>query len=384
MPYIRVMATTFVNTEQLPVAATKTLPGRYFSSPQILAEEFDKIFTQRWLCVGRADRIAGPGDYFLQPIGHESIIVVRDRAGEIHAHYNVCRHRGTHMIEAETGRLGETIQCPYHAWTYALDGRLIGCPSADAIDGFKKSDYPLHAVATHVWEGFLFINLSRHPEPFEDAYAPMLGRFSSFNLPNLKVAGQIDYDVRANWKLIVENYQECYHCAPIHPSLSKLTPPTSGEIDLYEGPFIGGYMVLNEEHETMSMTGRACGVPVADDLPAAEYPRIYYYSLFPNALLSVHHDYVMLHTLWPLAVDRTRIHCYWLFNDKSLNNPKCDPTDGIKFWDMTNKEDWHICEQSQLGVVSRVYTPGPYSKRENCSAAFDAEVLRSLGHAPER
>src|SRR5262249_38841444 len=116
---------------------------------------------------------------------------------------------------------------------------------------------------------------------------------------------------------------------------------------------------------------------------AIEYPRIYYYSLFPNVLLSVHHDYVMLHTLWPLAVDRTLIHCYWLFNEKSLNNAAIDPAHGIRFLDMTNKEDWHMSERTQLGVVSRVYRPGPYSRRENCPAAFDAEVLRALGHTPE-
>ncbi len=356
------MATTFLNTELLPVAASRTLPRRYFTSPAILEEEMEKIFARQWLCVGRADRIANPGDYFLQSIGRESIIVVRDRQGRIHANYNVCRHRGTHMIEASQGKLGETIQCPYHAWTYALDGRLMGCPLADAIEGFNKADYPLHRVATHVWEGFLFINLSEDAEPFERVYAPLLGRFSHFNLPNLKVGGQIDYEVNANWKLIVENYQECYHCAPIHPALTKLSPPTSGEINLYEGPFIGGYMVLAEGNETMSMTGRACGAPVADDLPAEEYPRIYYYSLMPNVLLSLHHDYVMLHTLWPQSTGRTLIHCYWLFNEKSLNNPAFDPQDGIRFWDMTNREDWHILRaeptrRRQPGIPARPLLP---------------------------
>ncbi|HJR17762.1 MAG TPA: aromatic ring-hydroxylating dioxygenase subunit alpha [Gemmatimonadales bacterium] len=367
-----------MKTTQIPTNGARTLPRRYYVAPEILAEEVEKIFTQRWLCVGREARIAGPGDYFLQQVGKESIIVLRDQQGTIHAYYNVCRHRGTRLCEDHTGRLSETIQCPYHAWTYALDGRLIGAPSANEIEGFSKADYPLHRVAVQSWEGFLFINLADSPEPFGSAYEPLIGRFERFNLPTLAVGRAVEYQVKANWKLLFQNYSECYHCGPVHPTLARLTPPTSGENDLISGPITGGFMVINEGHQSLTMSGRSCGVMVGD-LPEEDHRRVYYYAIFPNMLLSLHPDYVMFHTLWPEAPDLTRIFCSWLFHPRTLNNSAYDPEDGIAFWDMTNRQDWHICEQSQLGVQSRAYQPGPYSRRESLSVQFDREVLKALG-----
>jgi Rieske 2Fe-2S family protein len=197
-------------------------------------------------------------------------------------------------------------------------------------------------------------------------------------MPALRVARRIEYDVAANWKLVVQNYSECYHCAPVHAALSKLTPPTSGENDLFEGPFLGGYMVMSEGSGSMTMSGRACGLPVGD-LPDEDHRRVYYYALFPNMLLSLHPDYVMCHTLRPQSPGRTHVTCEWMFHPGTLADPAFDVDDGVKFWDMTNREDWEMCELSQLGVQSRVYRPGPYSKRESLSVAFDREYLRALG-----
>jgi glycine betaine catabolism A len=373
---------TFLKTTELSVDGARTLPREYYTSPELYGDELEHIFTRRWLCVGREDRLANPGDWFTQAIGKESVLVLRDREGGYRAFYNVCRHRGTRICEEHAGQFtGGTIQCPYHAWTYGLDGRLIGAPSTGEIEHFDKADWPLHPVAVATWEGFLFISLAREPEPFDEAWAPLRGRFSRFNLPNLKVARTIDYDVRANWKLLFQNYSECYHCGPVHPALAKLTPPTSGENDLTEGPFTGGFMVLNRGAESMTMSGNACGVSVGD-LPDEDLNRVYYYAIFPNMLLSLHPDYVMFHTLWPQGTDRTFISCSWLFHPATLGDPTFNPDDGVEFWDMTNRQDWHICEQSQLGIESRAYTPGPYSRRESLSVQFDREVLRSLGRLP--
>ena len=169
---------TFVKRTEIPLGRARTLPREYFCSPEIFAEEQEKIFANRWLCVGRAERIAKPGDYFVQEIGTESIIVVRDNGGSIRAFYNVCRHRGTRLCEEHSGQFPETIQCPYHSWAYGLDGRLIGAPSTQDIEGFNKADWPLHAVATGVWQGFLFINLGENPAPLEEALAPLDARVS--------------------------------------------------------------------------------------------------------------------------------------------------------------------------------------------------------------
>ena len=139
--------TTFLKTTQIAIDGARTLPRRYLRRPEIFAEETERIFHRRWLCVGREDRIAQPGDYFVQQVGNGEHHRAARQGGRLRAYYNVCRHRGTRLCEEHTGRFSETIQCPYHAWTYALDGRLIGAPSTTELEGFDKADYPLHPVA---------------------------------------------------------------------------------------------------------------------------------------------------------------------------------------------------------------------------------------------
>ncbi len=370
---------TFVKATQAYQPGQRTLPRRYYVSSDVYGEEQERIFAQRWLCVGRQGELAEPGDYVLRTVAGESVIVVRGQDGAVRAFYNVCRHRGTRLCTAEHGRLSETIQCPYHAWTYTLDGTLIGAPHMNEVPGFDKRDYPLHPVALAAWEGFLFINLARDPEPFAQAFAPLAGRFSRFNLARLRSGRRTDYDVRANWKLIFQNFSECLHCPVIHPGLAKLTPYTSGENDLFEGPYLGGYMVITAPGGSLTLSGRACG-PAVGDLAAEDQHRVYFYSLFPNMLLSLHPDYVMFHTLSPEASDRTHITCEWLFHPDAFGQPGFAPEDAVSFWDETNRQDWNICERSQLGIGSRAYEPGPYSAREGISAAWDRAFLRAIGH----
>lgn len=372
------MATTFVHSTRIPIHGAKTLPREYYASEDIYAAEVRRIFYRRWLCVGRVDEVPHPGDYVARQIGDAGVIILRDKAGHLRAFHNTCRHRGTRLCELPSGNLGERIVCPYHSWTYALDGRLVGAPSTAGIEGFDKGDYPLHPVHVAEWEGFAFMNLAREPEPFVEVFAPLLAKFGRFNLPALATARRIEYDVQANWKLLFQNYSECYHCSPVHPALVKLSPSTSGENDLFEGPFLGGFMTINETAGSMTMTGRACGLPVSDALGEEDRQRVYYYSIFPNMLLSLHPDYVMFHTLWPAGTGRTRITCGWMFHPDTLRDPALNPDDGVQFWDMTNRQDWHICEESQRGILSPAYEPGPYSPRESLSVAFDREVLKSL------
>jgi Rieske 2Fe-2S family protein len=356
-----------------------TLPREYFVSEDVYRKELERIFFERWICVGRAEQIDAAGKYFLYEIGDESIIVLREYDGTVRAFYNVCRHRGTRMCEEASGKFARTIQCPYHAWTYALDGRLVGVPDALEMPNLNKADYPLHSVAVHEWQGFLFLNLARSPEPFEEQLAPILdGRFDPWRIGTLREARRVEYDVKANWKLVVQNYSECYHCPLIHPALNQLSPNKSGEDLLIEGNVLGGYMVLNQEVESMSLDGHVCATPL-DTVSEDDLHRIHYYSLFPNMLLSLHPDYVMYHTLQPIAPDRTHVICGWLFDAKVMAQPDFDPSPAVDFWDMTNKQDWHVCEISQQGVRSRAYTPGPYHGwQEGLLIAFDKEVVKAL------
>ena len=356
-----------------------TLGREYYTSPEIFAEESDRLFAMHWNCVGRASRIAQPGQWFLATVAGESLIVLRDRQGVLRAHFNVCRHRGTRLCEAASGRFSETIQCPYHAWTYGTDGRLLGAPHMQEVEDFDPGTYALHSAAVAEWEGFLFVNLAPAPEAFEQAWAPMLDRLARFGIGRLRAGHQARYDIQANWKLVFENYSECLHCPMIHPELAAVLPYKSGANDLTEGPFLGGYMEIMAPHQSATMSGRACGLPVSAELAEADRTRGYYYSLKPNLLLSIHPDYVNYYLVHPVAPDRTVVESEWLFHPENAGRSQFNPADAIEFWEVTNRQDWHIVERSQLGIASRRYQPGPYSPRESIPAAWDREYLRMMG-----
>ena len=366
----------FRKTAETFTAGVRALPQRYFVSPEIFAEEQERIFAKQWLCVGHQSQVANPGDYFVQEVIGESLIILRDQKGSVRGFYNVCRHRGTQICEQKSGHI-QMLQCPYHAWIYALDGRLVGAPHMDKVVGFDKAEHSLHAIDVGLWEGFIFVNLAPAPLPLETVFAPLAGKFSHWNLPKLRSARRIEYDVRANWKLIFENYSECYHCPLVHPELSKVSPYDSAENDLCEGPFLGGFMLISKG-QSLTMSGNACALPVGE-IKGEDHHRVFYYSIFPNMLLSLHPDYVMVHQVWPQSPDRVTILCDWFFHPEAFDRSDFHPDDAIAFWNVTNRQDWHVCELSQRGIASRAYTPGPYSPRESIPAAWDREYLRALG-----
>ena len=372
-------APVFRKTAETFHAGAKTLPQRYFISPEIFAEEQEKIFSKQWVFVGHQSQIPDAGDYIVQRVNHESLFVIRDRGAKIHGFFNVCRHRGSRLIEDNCGNRA-AIQCPYHAWIYGLDGRLIGAPHMDEVPGFEKADYPLHEVNLGIWEGFIFVNLrdasaERSDYSLEHWFAPLSGKFSHWNMSILQPAKRIEYDVRANWKLMFENYSECYHCPGVHPQLQKVSPYDSARNDLREGPFLGGFMKINPG-KSLTMSGNACAAFVGK---IENLQQVFYYSIFPNMLLSLHPEYVMVHQLWPQSPERTLIVCDWFFHPEAFKRSNFNPEDAVEFWDMVNRQDWHVCELSQQGISSRAYDPGPYSARESIPAAWDEYYLRQMG-----
>lgn len=372
---------TFRKTAATFQAGAKTLPQRNFVSPEIFAQELQKIFATKWVLVGHQSQLADPGDYFLAEVAGESLIVAKDQRSTIRAFYNVCRHRGARLCEEQTGHAA-AIQCSYHAWTYALDGRLIGAPHMDETPGFDKAEYPLKPARLGLWEGFIFVNLADSPTALEKWFAPLAGKFSRWNLSALRSARRIEYEVRANWKLVFQNYSECYHCAGVHPELSKISPHDSAENDLTEGPFLGGFMRIARD-KSLTMSGNACAQPVGD-FGNEDFRFVFYYSIFPNMLLSLHPDYVMVHQLLPQSAERTLILCDWFFHPDAAGiiptsrDYRFNPDDAIEFWDMVNRQDWHVCELSQQGISSRAYDPGPYSARESIPAAWDRYYLQHM------
>jgi len=355
-----------------------TLPASWYVEPEVFARESERIFARDWLCVGREESLAKPGDFFTVELFGESLILTRDGAGAVHAFYNVCRHRGTRICEAASGHFQGSIQCPYHAWTYGLDGALKVARNMTEVAGFDRTEYPLKEAHVALWEGFVFVNLAHDATPFEQAFAALIGRFADWNIGGLRTARSLEYDIACNWKLIFMNYSECYHCPLVHPQLDKLSPSDSGRNDLADGPFLGGYSEMRQPGTALTMSGHRTYPPVGT-VNGANLERVYYYTIFPSLLLSLHPDYVMVHYAKPLAPDRTEIVCAFLFDPATMAQPGFDPSDAVEFWDVTNRQDWHVNELTQLGLHSRAYSPGPYSNAEGLLSAFDRHYLRAIG-----
>ena len=352
----------------------RTLPARYYADAECFAREMEVLFRRLWICAGRLEEIERPGQFVLREVAGDSIIVTRTAAGDVRAFHNVCRHRGTRLCTDAAGTFQGSIQCPYHAWTYALDGRLIGAPHMDEVPHFRKEDYPLHAVHADVWDGHLFLNVAKTPPALPTQLADLPDKFRPWQMENLRLGHRIVYDVRANWKLIVQNYNECLHCPNLHPALNKLSHYLSGENEPLRATYMGGRMDLRPGVDTLSMDG-TCPRELLPQLSTDDRRRVYYYAIFPNMLLSLHPDYMMVHTLWPIAPDRTINVCEWHFQPSELARPDFSAADAVEFWDLTNRQDWHVCELSQAGISSRAYVPGPYSNREDLLYAFDRMIV---------
>jgi Rieske 2Fe-2S family protein len=350
-----------------------TLPGRYYTDPENYRQEIERFYFHRWICAGRTSQIPNPGDYFLRDVAGESIIVTRDASGAVRAFFNVCRHRGTRICTQAEGVFAGRIACPYHGWTYALDGALIGAPHMDDA-GFRHADYPLNNVAVEVWDGHIFLNCSPDPKPIADQLEALPVRFANWRMQDLRLGRRIVYEVHANWKLIVLNYNECLHCPVLHPTLNRLTDYLGADNEAPSKHYVGGCMGFRNGAQTMSLDG----VRRRDYLPrldAGQRKLVAYFAIYPNLLLSLHPDYMMVHTLWPRGVDRTEVICEWHFHPDEMIKPGFHMDDAVDFWDLTNREDWGIAEQSQAGIASRAYRPGPYSAREALLYAFDRMVL---------
>ena len=367
------MDEVIVKTREIMPVAARTLPAAYYVDRAFFDREMDRLFARMWVYVGREEEVDRVGRFFVRELLGESIVVTRSSTG-VNAFYNVCRHRGTRLCTESEGLFSGSIQCPYHSWTYDLDGRLIGAPHMDEVPHFRKDDYPLNRVAADTWAGHVFINLDPNAAPLSAQLGPLPAKFRQWRMEDLRRGTRIVYDVKANWKLIIQNYNECLHCPNLHPALNKLSHYLSGENEPLQATYMGGRMDLRPGVETLSTDG-VCRREFLPGLSDEDRRRVYYYAIFPNMLLSLHPDYMMVHSLWPIAPDRTINVCEWHFQPSELARKEFDASDAIEFWDMTNRQDWHVCELSQAGISSRAYRPGPYSNREDLLYAFDRLIV---------
>jgi Rieske 2Fe-2S family protein len=354
-----------------PYRAASLLPGRAYHDAAIHEFERKRWLSDDWILVGREEDAEAPGAYFLAEVVDEPLIVVRARDGILRGFYNVCRHRGTAVVEEPCGK-AVRFQCPYHAWIYDLDGSLIRAKHTDDLDDFSLAEFGLAGVRLATWQGFVFVNLDAEAPELLDWLGDLPGHLSRFDFSALRVAHVVTYEVDANWKFVAENYSECYHCPGIHPQLNRLTPYDLGGDYAPDGPWQGGWMELVDSAETMALDGgHRAGRPAMAGITELDDRRIYYYLLWPTTFLSIHPDYLLVHRLEPAGPGHTRIVCQWLFEPSTIEAPDFDPSDAIGFWDLTNRQDWHVCELQQLGTRSRSWVAGRYSNQEPSVHAFD-------------
>jgi len=343
----------------LPFGESTMLPGAAYTSAAVLSWERRHLFAASWTCLGRTASLAAEGNQRALTVGDVGVVLTFDPAPRAFA--NLCRHRAHELLPAGTACDRPALVCPYHGWSYSLDGSLKASPRV-SLDAARFGLVELPWVD---WHGWLFVNALGNTLGNAPTFEEHLGTLDSLVRPydpgSLVVRARHEYEVHANWKILAENYHECYHCPLIHPELCAISPPTSGNNWHDEpGSWVGGSMELRDFAETMSHDGKSYGVL----LSGVDTRSVRYLGLFPNLLLSLHPDYVMTHRLVPLAPDLTLVECEWLFPPSVTN-----PSYAVDFWDVTNKQDWAACESVQRGVSSPHYRPGPLAPNEN--AVYD-------------
>ncbi len=358
-----------------PFGSSRMLPKAAYVDADVLAWERRHIFSG-WVCVGRASDVPAPRSMKAFDLGESGVLVVRGEDGVLRAFENACRHRGHELLPCGGTAEQRAIVCPYHAWAYDLDGSLRGAPGFQSHGDFDRSEFSLFAMPAQEWHGWLFVDPSRSAGPFAAHVGELEDIVTRYDGETLRTLVTHTYDVAANWKVIVENYQECYHCSMIHPELCRVSPPTSGEnIAPASGSWVGGWMELREGAVTMSLDGKSSGAVMAR-LDEEEQHTVMYVAVLPNLLMSLHPDYVMSHLLTPITPDLTRISCSWGFPPDAIEADGFDPAYAVDFWDLTNRQDWSACEAVQRGIKAPSYVPGPLAPAEDGVYQFVSLIAR--------
>ena len=364
-----------------PFGQSRMLPRAAYVDPAVFAWEQKYFFGAGWICAGHSSQVAQPGDQRAEQAGAGSVLLVRGDDGILRAFANSCRHRGHELLACGATQQRNAIICPYHSWTYSLSGGLRAAAGFKGRPGFEPAAWGLIELPVEEWHGLIFVDGSGNAGPLADSLQSLDELIAPYEPERLVISGSHDYDSTANWKILTENYHECYHCPMIHPELCKVSPPKSGENYAADGTWIGGWMELRDGMDTMSLDGSSLGVPLRG-LDARGLRSVIYVNVFPNILLSLHPDYVMTHRITPLAANRTKIECTWAFAPEALDRPGFDPGYAVEFWDITNRQDWGACESVQRGLSSEHAVPGPLSAEEDAVYQFVTMIARGYQGEP--
>ncbi len=357
------------------------LPASWYHDDAHFARELRAIWAREWLCVGRVSDWPGAGSWQRFALGDQQLIVVCDAQGRLRGFHNTCRHRGSALCTADEGRFpAGRIVCPYHAWSYALDGELLTAPMAGEGAGFRKSDFPLYPIGVSSWRGFVFLQL----EAARGAAGPAGGdRLAAWPLEDLALAHRETHEVACNWKVFWENYSECYHCPGVHPELCRLVPLYAEGLTRPEH--------LREDHplrcEPVGLRPGAVTWSVDGRTPLPEFPSLgpaeraagmTFAEFLPGMFMIAHVDHVRSVRVWPLGPERTRLTVDWLLAPEALAAPGLDIGRLVAFAGQVVREDARICEINQAGLRSRAHAHGVLLPFEEDVAAFDDWVRARL------
>jgi glycine betaine catabolism A len=358
-----------------PFGESRMLPRAAYVDQRVFEWEQRHFFGGSWMCVGRSDDVPAAGDQRAEAVGPAGVLLVRGDDGELRAFANTCRHRGHELLGCGASINRRVVACPYHSWGYELSGELRAAKGFKGREGFDASQWGLLPLPVAEWHGLVFVDGSGSAAPFDASLGALEEIIAPYEMERLKVAGSHSYEVAANWKILTENYHECYHCPVIHPELCSVSPPSSGHNYPASGAWVGGTMDLREGMDTMSLDGHSGGIALRG-LDAEGLRTVIYLNVFPNILVSLHPDYVMIHRLTPLAADRTQVECSWWFAPEATSTEGFDPSYAMDFWDITNRQDWHACESVQRGLSSVHAQPGPLSPEEDAVYQFVTMIAR--------
>jgi Rieske 2Fe-2S family protein len=350
-----------VTNTSLPESLISTLPGDYYTDPEIFALEQERIFESMWFCVARSSELDKPGAFRTVDVGRESILVTRARDNSIRAFFNVCRHRGAKLCTEESGEVKRAFQCPYHAWTYDLQGKLVAAPNLTKMPDIGRTEYGLVNVHVREWLGYVWVCLAEEPPSFDEQtlgeVITRLGDVESierYDIAELEVGRRIVYDVKANWKLIIENFMECYHCATIHPELTEVLPEfADGYAAQY---FVGHGAEFGEGIQGFTVDGSE-GVDRIPTVSEDQDRRYYAITIKPQVFINLVPDHVIFHRMYPVAADRTIVECDWLYLKDVVASGK-DVSRSVELFDRVNRQDFDACERCQPAMSSRLYAKG--------------------------
>jgi len=330
------------------LAHASTIPARWYTAPGMLVCERNRVFARTWQAVGHAEKVAKPGSYLACDIAGEPVVVARSADGALHAFSNVCRHRGA--VIAEGCGQSNTLRCPYHAWTYALDGRLLSQPEFEGVADWDRSTVCLPRFRAETWGPFVFVNQDPDAPPLAEVLGaiPAETRESGCPIDRLRLSYRRDYEIQCNWKVYIDNYLEGYHLPAAHPSLFR-------ELD-YQRYRVETFRYYSSQ--IAPIRARTSG-PRRYDFEDTGRSALYYW-LFPNFMLNIYPDNLSSNLILPLGPDRTLTIFEWFAYQGEVAQATIDFSEEIQ------QEDIRICESVQRGLQSSHYNQGRFSvKREN-------------------